>query len=357
MKTFKRLIVSAVCAVIAVVSLSGCDSIFGHDGLFGQLSGSNSGGCRHENGGYVGSDETTHYKICVTCGEKYSIEKHTLNFGHDDKSHYNYCVWCEHRVDVQPHTYGEWKKDSNRSYRRCTHEYCRYEEKCTHENQHYTITDVKHYFTCDYCEYDFTGAAHVYNKYCSFTETTHSTGCVCGKPNGETQPHYLQYQSNDGAHWQHCICGYETAKSACDYGEYLYTEHAHYQICSKCGLQSAGEAHSLRLLYGERGCKTCEYVKHPYKGLLGTWRYTVGMTDYLLVLSSNWSYTIKQRVSGAVEKQGKYDMFIEENSNGTVTGRIDFMLDGELTDSSLSVKFEKGETAQFFGGGRKYVKI
>lgn len=334
MKCFKRLIAIAGCAVIAVLSLSGCDVIFG---------GSNR--CRHGGSYTRGSDESAHYKICQDCGATYDREEHFSELRYDDSEHFNYCVICEYKYGVQEHTLTEWKLDSSRSTRKCTAQYCKYTESCEHADQHYVITDAEHYPVCDNCEYSFTRKKeeHKYSIYTDITDTTHSRRCVCGKVNSIPSPHELQYACDDGDHWQECACGFETGKEACSYGNYLYNENAHYKICSTCNLQSPGEAHSMYLTpTRQRQCEHCDYIQQPDGVLLGTWEYTVEGKTYRLILSSDWSYTITQKSSGETEEQGDYHTSKHNNLDGTVEGIIYLS-----ANTYISYKFAKGETDKF----------
>lgn len=340
MKFLKRIVASACVAAAAAVSLSGCD-IFGNSG------------CRHKDGGTLGSDETTHYKICVTCGEKYDIEEHILNFEHNSEKHFMRCVLCSYVCDEKPHTFSEWNRGSSVSTRTCTVNGCKYKEECRHGHKDYVVGDTAHHLQCDNCKYDFAASAHIFSKYTDVTETTHSKICECGKIDGEPVPHVLEYEKSDDKHWQVCACGFETAKEACTYGDWVRLDDAHYRICSVCNKKSDSEAHSFTLTsQRERKCDKCNYVQSPDALMVGTWECVAEGKRYQLILSSDWSYKEVQKSDGAIVAQGDYYISKTTNLNGTVTGTIH--LSASL---SIEFKFQKGVTNRFHDGYKEYVKI
>lgn len=340
MKLLKRLISVAACAVAVVCSLSGCDFIF------------KSNGCRHKDGGTVGSDESTHYKICVTCGEKYDVEEHILNFEHNSQKHFMRCVICSYVCDEQAHTFGEWNRGSTVSTRTCTVKECKYKEECRHEHKDYVVGDTEHHLQCGNCKYDFAGSAHIFSKYTDVTETTHSKICECGKLNGDPVPHVLEYEKIDDEHWQVCACGYETAKEGCTYGNYVCSDDTHYRICSVCNKKSDSEAHDFNLTLGrERKCGACGYVQSPDSLMVGTWECMVDRKTYQLILSSDWSYKEIKKSTGEIIAQGDYHVYRTTNLDGTVTGSISLS-----ASMSIEFKFKKGETAKFWDGYKYYFK-
>ena len=339
MKLLKRLISVAACVAAVAVSLSGCN-FFGNSG------------CRHKDGGTVGSDGSTHYKICVTCGEKYDVEEHILNFEHNSQKHFMRCVICSYVCDEQAHTFGEWNRGSTVSTRTCIVKECKYKEECRHDHKDYVVADTEHHLKCGNCQFDFAGSAHIFGKYADITETTHSKICECGKRNGDPVPHVLEYEKSDDEHWQVCACGYETAKEGCTYGDYICSDDTHYRICSVCQKKSDSETHDFNLTLGrERKCGVCGYVQSPDSLMVGTWECMVDRKTYQLILSSDWSYKEIKKSTGEIIAEGDYYVYKTTNLDGTVTGSISLS-----ASMSIEFKFKKGETAKFWDGYKEYIK-
>ena len=192
----------------------------------------------HVMSGMYWNDETSHWKVCIYCGEPMTeTEEHVFD---ED----GICSVCGYVKVNHTHKIADWyDSDANGHWRGC--KYC--EEPMTETQVHsYDENGI-----CTICEYAGPGHTnHVKGDWYWNDENSHWKACIyCGEPMTEIKEHVFD---EDGI----CsVCGYaragHTHKAAEDYG---CDADGHWSICRFCGRQIGRvQAHD----YAYSRCKVC----------------------------------------------------------------------------------------------------
>ena len=192
----------------------------------------------HVMSGMYWNDETSHWKVCIYCGEPMTeTEEHVFD---ED----GICSVCGYVKVNHTHKIADWyDSDANGHWRGC--KYC--EEPMTETQVHsYDENGI-----CTVCGYAGPGHTnHVKSDWYWNDENSHWKACIyCGEPMTEIKEHVFD---EDGI----CsTCGYARAghihKAAEDYG---CDADGHWSICRFCGRQIGRvQAHD----YAYSRCKVC----------------------------------------------------------------------------------------------------
>ena len=192
----------------------------------------------HVMSGMYWNDETSHWKVCIYCGEPMTeTEAHVFD---ED----GICSVCGYVKVNHTHKIADWyDSDANGHWRGC--KYC--EEPMTETQGHsYDENGI-----CTICEYAGPGHTnHVKSDWYWNDETGHWKACIyCGEPMTEIKEHVFD---EDGI----CsVCGYARAGHTHKAAEYYGCDaDGHWSICRFCGLQIGRvQAHD----YAYSRCKVC----------------------------------------------------------------------------------------------------
>ena len=192
----------------------------------------------HVMSGMYWNDETSHWKVCIYCGEPMTeTEEHVFD---ED----GICSVCGYVKVNHTHKIADWyDSDANGHWRGC--KYC--EEPMTETQVHsYDENGI-----CTICEYAGPGHTnHVKSDWYWNDENSHWKACIyCGEPMTETEEHVFD---EDGI----CsVCGYARAGHTHKAAEYYGCDaDGHWSICRFCGLQIGRvQAHD----YAYSRCKVC----------------------------------------------------------------------------------------------------
>ena len=192
----------------------------------------------HVMSGMYWNDETSHWKVCIYCGEPMTeTEEHVFD---ED----GICSVCGYVKVNHTHKIADWyDSDANGHWRGC--KYC--EEPMTETQVHsYDENGI-----CTICEYAGPGHTnHVKSDWYWNDENSHWKACIyCGEPMTEIKEHVFD---EDGI----CsVCGYARAGHTHKAAEYYGCDaDGHWSICRFCGLQIGRvQAHD----YAYSRCKVC----------------------------------------------------------------------------------------------------
>lgn len=248
------------------------------------------------------NDETSHWHVCKTCGEKMDEAAHSLKIN-DDKTKFE-CEQCEYEV-AHTHDLDIVSAGQTGHKNVCKTEGCGYESAVTAHSL--KINDGKTAFECEQCEYE---EAHTHQTQLQNAGTEgHKTVCTtegCGyesavtahsakddeyKKDADAGTHYQLCECgahvNEATHvakdseWQHdeqntkhfklCVCGEHVEEDTHFASGYEYdtgdmTTGKHYKVCEECRLQFNIGTHqqSAKPQGGTNGhhysCTVCSFV-------------------------------------------------------------------------------------------------
>ena len=167
--------------------------------------------CGHADLSAWQSDDSNHWKVCNTCGEKVEEAPHSYSAGS--------CVCGKADPTAEPcdHSYGDWVEGKK------TCSKCGDEITCQHESKSDWVTtdDTNHWKVCSTCSMEVEKAAHSYGQWSEGKKT-----CECGKE---------------------ITCQHTTV------GDWVTTDETnHWKLCTECGEKTNVGEHS----YNEGRC-TC----------------------------------------------------------------------------------------------------
>jgi len=188
-------------------------------------AGGSQPGCQHTDVSDWFTDETNHWKICNTCGEKVEEAPHNYSGGQ--------CI-CGKTEPAAPcdHSYGDWA-DGKKICSKCGDEII-----CQHENKSDWVTtdETDHWKICSTCNMEVEKSAHSYGNWTNGQGT-----CTCGKEKTCDHSNTGAWQFDDTNHWKICsTCSMEVEK-----GTHSYTEDR--CICGKRDPNAAPVANALAL--------------------------------------------------------------------------------------------------------------
>ncbi len=189
------------------------------------------------------SDETYHWHVCESCGEKINKEEHVYDNAHD-----TVCNICGRSGRTPIHTWStEWSKDAETHWHACTG--C--EEK---QDEAAHVYDNDHDDKCNECGYDRSLGDHAASSSWAHNETHHWHPC---EHDGCELKYDEAEHSFDDDHDSTCECGYvrdlgdHTPKSALQYDD---SHHWHACNHSGCDYKFDYEEHHLN---ATGGCIDC----------------------------------------------------------------------------------------------------